>query len=83
MSDKQHLTQKRSLSAARAGFTRDFCHGLLEAHDSIRGVCISVFTLALPSSQHLVPKETCGEMSISRYSAAEQFAAARAASGYF
>lgn len=60
-----------------SGFLPHILHrSLLEAHDSIREVCISMFTLALPSSQHLVPKETCREMSNSRYSAAEQFAIA-------
>lgn len=71
-----------------AGFIRlCYCmfyhHGLLEAQDSVLGVCISMFTLALTSSQHLVPKETCREACESRYSAAERFAAASAALGYF
>lgn len=51
-------------------------HALLEAHDSVLGVCISLLTLALTSSRRLVPKETCRETCESRYSAAEQFAAA-------
>lgn len=80
--------QEKSLSAARAGFIRVcYCtfyhHGLLEAHDSVFGVCISVLALALTSSQHLMPKETGRETCKSRYPAAEQFAVASAASGYF
>jgi len=86
-SNKEHLMQK-SLSAAWAGLIRVcYCifyhHGLLEVHDSVLGICISMLTLAPTSSQCLVPEETCRETCESRYSAAGRFAVASAASGYF